>query len=260
MKTRFTESPVIILGTGIHKQNYESLNSLNDWHTLLNLIVNEKNLKDVDICESKYTDPTLLWEEIVTAFQNSNQLRSLASYEAEYLLKKEVVSLLTKRTFIQDKNYTIDKFKPSCIISLNFDTQWATGNIKRTKKYIPDRISDTCLTKSQIIQLYLRVWYQQNKKRVPVYFPNGSIFNYRSIRLGYRDFGLQSQSLQQAFKNYKKWERTIIPKGTKWDKNISFDLKSKFQMRSYKDNKSKTTSELSWVDYFMIKPLLFIGT
>ena len=102
----------------------------------------------------------------------------------------------------------------SDVISLNFDASWIykttmTGKQKSVieEDVCTNKTSNRC-TKVERERLYFSLSICGGPR---VWFPNGHLESGgKSIRLGARDFGFQSQALAVAFNRFKAWEKSIL--------------------------------------------------
>lgn len=151
------------------------------------------------------------------------------------------------------------------IISLNFDTAWLNEsqfkcdsvkssrhldlNISRIEEY---RLFNSLIVTSDTAEISRRVW-----------FPNGSLFMPKSIRMGLHNYGSAPHAIQQAFKSLKSWEH----KTSIGEKAASIQLtmcstalmKASDRVVDLSEYLDAPPLPLSWVAELLYRPLFFAG-
>ena len=217
----------LVLGSGIFRMVNKISSPLNSWAELLKAVAYKNALIIEDGLINK--NPSFAWEALVLQYQKVLNIRgqnAIQAHSAEINLKKEVCTILesykqnkTNTDFIIKKiNKLLSPFIES-VIDLNFMTIF---------DYLND--GDLAFNKSHGSksnnrnqgQLYNFTVCNGNVK---VFQPNGTIYDKSSIRLGFRDFALQANSICHAFGLYKS-DKVESPKDT-WvrelmEKNLIF--------------------------------------
>ena len=195
----------LVLGSGIYRLINKSSFPLNSWAELLKAVAYKNGLcVEYELIDK---NPTLAWEALLLQYQrflNINGNKEIHSQDAEDRLKEDVCSILkiykknkTNVDFIKEKIYKLKIPPIESFIDLNF---LSIFNYLSDEDLISNKSCALETKNRNQLQLYDFINLNGNVK---VFQPNGTIYNKKSIRLGFRDFALQADSINHAFGHYK---------------------------------------------------------
>ena len=265
---------VLVVGSGVHRAvslKEKPPGILASWDELLDELSTNQGLSS----DARLSPPSSRWEEMLLRKIRSNSdskspLNRVANVEKEF--RNKLAALLSNSV----SNHEIDKSKASIfsastvcdIVSLNFEASWAGVNApkffarvpKALKNKIEPKIGGRKILVNEAYRLYARM---QGSDDINYWFPNGNVGRPSSLRLGYRDFGLQAQALKLAFDRFKSWEELVLPKRTAGEprsQNDIFLLRRKY-LNTRKSSYDSHPAALAdhWVTAFMIFEPIFLG-
>jgi hypothetical protein len=249
--------PLLIIGTGVHKYLCGNMsNAFSNWKTMLYEV--RRKLKIV-LPEQLTNNLPLVWELMVLEaaregikMNDSWRKSDLSASNHETSLRKAVADVLSNYPDVKEPVDFFSTFNPSAILSLNFDDKWAFGTLDRSYSTMPK--NKTGILNSH----YHHLFYRGINGNVPVYFPNGHVNHSEYLRLGYRDFGIQAEGLRKAFDWFKAWEKKAM-QGQAGIKDIQQTLNEKLSDDNMKDQEYLVENKITWLNYFMLKPILIVG-
>lgn len=218
----------VVLGAGIHALHQpmtgycqDACNRLKCWN---NLIADDNTPVD----DAVGLAPTLRWEQKIIS-----DAAGIAAFRNEKIHLKSLVKSVERSEKILQKQLSTERFaklksilKSPCvsdIVSLNVDL--IIERLLLCHRPIPRVQGRGALARHRLITI------GKTKKRI--WHPHGDRVSYDSMQFGMRRYGLIISALELARKKFKSKER-------KTKKN---------------DNEPET-----WIDLFMSRPLLFLGT
>jgi len=144
------------------------------------------------------------------------------------------------------------------IISLNFDAHWLTESKPKWSHHHGEESSTIPLVikrpvmKNELLRLNNHIRLQSNDSAKRLWFPNGFIGQYQSLRLGLREFGFQPTAIQHAFSEIKAFEREAG----------RFEKRIESVAAALNGEKSIAASEhlpITWVTEMLYRPVIFAG-
>jgi hypothetical protein len=259
---------VLVVGSGVHHRvkDKQDPGLLASWDLLLDAVARKEKIP----LGNRMLPPSARWEEILLG----KVKQDLSRKERVGPVSKKEVSLRNVAEKIlkeQLKHHAIDEKKASIfnqgsisdVISLNFESSWLGEAGRKIELVAPSEIPEWMegAAKIEISRLYSRARIENGPR---IWFPNGHISQKNSIRLGYRDFGLQANTLRLAFENFKIWERKILGYKSSQAEVVPKDEKAyKTVLDAYlsierKRSKVSITAD-HWVTAFMLLEPIFLG-
>jgi len=258
--------PCLVIGSGFHSHVLgQRVTPLSSWDALLESVAFELN-----VCIPPTSlSPVLRWERILeTAASDGFQhpldpmkwfhKMSLPIHEVEQFAKKAVKKVIDD----YGVNYPYRSAKAqypfdsafATVISLNFDHCWLGStdfvfdNTRQDKGL--DGLTDVELGR---LRNCIKSVHSPDKS---VWFPNGSICEPKTIRMGLYDYGAQVQALKFAFDQVKAFEKKLENRlGTdSWNK-----LGPALEEELSKDPASQDQAFANWVVQFLYRPIYFAG-
>jgi hypothetical protein len=256
---------VLVVGSGIHKfSNGASISPLSDWWYLLEHVAAESG------AEIQYGhSPSIAWEQLLFDIVKknvggNNQKVSLIERGVRRTTSKIIRKCAEDVKFERPPAVIVSNAVGE-IISLNFEASWYPAKIlgqgeqlRSTEKLLRPLVTNT----AESLRLHSHLKTDDSGQR-RIWFPNGHWALPKSLRMGYRDFGLQPTSLAQAFKAFKVWETWVLGR-----KNIGSDGRPKTHAHwvalldawDSLNSASKYSSARTWVTAFMLRTPIFVGT
>lgn len=261
--------PCLILGSGFHSWVLGHPNTaLSSWHTLIN-----ETAQILKVSQPSQTlPPVFRWERLLQSaidqgyqtpsdsgrWINANELQAS---KVEEHAKQAVKKVLDRHQF----NYPFQSTKVGLIlngvfgevVSLNFDHCLINPkNYLHNPGLINHKISE--LPEREVKRLYCFVKpYDHPLTRL--WFPNGSVDDESTIRMGLYDYGSQPNALKAAFKLVKSYEQEnkkcngVIA----WEKYLEC-----FEEISLKHRESGIATDYRishWVAHFLYRPIYLAG-
>lgn len=258
--------PCLVIGSGFHSRVLGSRGSpLSSWDALIEEVASELN-----VCFPPASlSPVLRWERILeTAASDGFQhpldstkwfsKASLAIHEVEQFAKQAVKKVIDGcgRNYPYRSSKAQYPFDPAfaAVISLNFDHCWV-GHTNFTFDNTKQGNRSGGLTEVEAGRLmnYIQSAHSPDMR---IWFPNGSICEPNTIRMGLYDYGAQAHSLKIAFDQLKAFERNLEARlgADGWDKKgpvIEEELS--------KDTVNQDPAFSNWVAQFLYRPIYFAG-
>jgi hypothetical protein len=267
--------PCLVMGTGFHRWVLgESIgrdfDPLLDWNELILDVAKELG---VPLDRTSYS-LSLQWEQMLAiarhdgGFERGVDGRTIrpAINNLEKTAKKIAVNILTK----SQSNYPVNSYRAKlplnplwgAVVSLNFDANWlptASKNwqsIKKSELNLTSIRGNGSTLNAELVRL-------NNHKILPtcdsfkrrLWFPNGYVGNYNSLRLGLREFGFQSVAIHAAFNALKAFERDV----DNFEKVKNF-LCLNFEEQGKTDCFDKGSKlPLTWATEMIYRPVCFAG-
>ena len=218
---------VPVVGAGV---DFQGMKQPLCWSDLLEL-VRERN-EITDICEASHPF-THFWEDLVLSYGKKEKL---SAHIAEESLLCSIQKILKARSFEAKKDSfginVYDFFLESSItdiVTLNFNTHLICQ--KKSEFILKPTKKDKGYRKISSERSFLHFQHKNQEKRI--WHPHGNIHRLNSIMLGVRRYGASINSLDEAFQSL---------------------------MDSYQKNPdARLLKPESWVDLFILRPLIFIG-
>ena len=214
---------IIILGSGIHSQAFETRNnSLSNWSIML------KNLDpNYDLSDNYLLD----FENIIRRKAIKKKTKNASQIESELLKQIAQIIAAIDVNPLKDK-YPLDIFNSayvSDVISLNFDTipeRLLSGKTSLKPQYHEWKTKEKLSEEERNALLYheaggIRFWH-----------PHGSVEKPSSIQLGLRKYGLRVQVVEKLRKHYKSKSR---------------------------DGKNEHITNPNWYDLLTTRPIIICG-
>lgn len=306
-KKTISLKPALIIGSGFHRHVFGdgadrgSRACLVDWNTLISNTARKMQVAVPSLAQS----PVLRWESMIiraardgyrdyagtwkTAgeekdFAPGGRLAGSSRVDATYLIEedaKKVAACLLQEAGAHYPHSSRAMMPASdrwgCVISLNFDTAWRP-NVEHTD-------FQPCVSSkgpgspqgSRSVKIRRMSWSvgQGKKEERPacsrLWFPNGTVLDPATIRMGLRDYGGAPNAIQEAFDSLKAWERkhelTSIPVDQAF-KIISRTLTQLSntcphplldEIFGHHDTEVEPFFPLTWVAEFLYRPLVFAG-
>lgn len=276
--------PCLVLGTGFHRwvlgENCnKSFNPLISLERLLNECGNRMGVA----LPKMHNQPTLLWETLLVralqdGFRDSNggiksfvkskkTGPSIAAYRVEAHARRICSNILAEAQNFYP-HYSARASLPrtgdwGSVISLNFDTawlsegDWAAADITKRIGLTQDMVRSTDRCR---ISKWRQVASTEMNSSFRLWFPNGCIASPESLRMGFRDFGMQVSGILNAFNLLMKTERS---NGVK-DESLVFEMwahriRDEFESNSAGASKINGILPITWVTDFIYRPLFIAG-
>ena len=182
-------------------------------------------------------------------------------YLIESEAKKIAAKILIEEQTLNRNSYTKDLVpRDACwgsVVSLNFDTSWFSTKPPRVMR--SPQIGYDSIRTPELRRMYgFHLARFLERSPIRVWHPNGCVSHPKSLRLGIREFGLQIDSINEAFQRVKAYERRL-KLTTNFD-NIFKTGQSSLDgdaIQFSQTNKSKFP--LSWVAEMLYRPVVFAG-
>jgi hypothetical protein len=261
--------PCLIIGSGFHSWvlgNHKT--ALSSWDTLI-----DEASKVLQVSRPSQTlPPVLRWERLLeisadngyrqaSASGNWIPAKTIQSHDIEADAKLAVKVVLdrhhenypfqsTKAQFILDEIF-------GTVISLNFDNCW-TNPRNFTYGSMFDTVNTLDLTDVELKRLHCFVKSNAHPM-TKVWFPNGSVNDASTIRMGLYDYGSQPYALKTAFNLVKSYERENLKID---DINGWRDYEKRFEEFSLNHSElgKETDSRINhWVAHFLYRPIYLAG-
>jgi hypothetical protein len=271
----FALRPALVLGSGFHRhvlgKNHADLSqsSLTEWPALVRAVAKRMGVP----APSQNLSPTLQWEEILLSasaqgYEGARKQRTKGDDKVsviEATARRHLMAEI-KASSVEyprsDKASIVSDPRWGCVISLNFDTApyQEMLDAKRLFAATTRWVSSTLPCKENERLTSSIVGSDGNHPRV--WFPNGSILNHATIRMGLHDYGLAPFGIRKAFEALKAWEKSLLNgKNARSDDAFAkigagLSEASKDPRFSYK---SKSDLPLTWVAEFLYRPLVIAG-
>lgn len=267
--------PALVIGSGFHRHVLGngspdlSQGPLSDWSALVRAVAERMHVK----LPCKHLSPTQQWEQmLLSAAANGyhgitkprrkgegkvSEIEASARRHLKWVI--EAGSVEYPRS---DKAGIATDPRWGSVISLNFDTApYQVGLDAKRLRSVTNRWSSSSLPSKENERLSSSlVGIDGNHPRV--WFPNGSILNHATIRMGLHDYGLAPFGIRKAFEALKQWERSLLNgKNARTDEaftKISARLTKASEDPRY-SYKSKSDLPLTWVAEFLYRPLVIAG-
>jgi hypothetical protein len=262
--------PVLIIGSGFHCHVFASggaspsskRSSLYHWEALIDAVADNMQVARPD----RSLKPVLRWEALLDigakdGYATSGGLwrspGSLATYRIEIEARRHVASVLSKAAedYPGSRRARIPaQSKWASVISLNFDPAWypRKPDLEHAKNI--DGRKD--VLSPEIPRLFRSIAPVDGVPRV--WFPNGSIMECRTIRMGLRDYGTASAGILMAFRQLKKWERRRFS-GVDLRSREGFEELARVLVQAEAQDAIGEGPPKSWVTDFIYRPLVFAG-
>lgn len=252
--------PCLIIGSGFHRWVLgKDSSGLTNWDKLIESVAD--NLKVST--PSASMNPVLRWEKILeTASLDGYEYQSnwiaphtknISDIESD---AKKIVALVIKEFEYRypDKNQKsqsiFDKSIGS-VISLNFDNLWVKTNYQLSNKP-PIKITEIEDRESRRIHNHIISDKNQNLK---IWFPNGTVQDPDTIRMGLYDYGAQPFALKKIFGYIKQYENEI----EKLIGKDNWEEYEKYLIPQLEGNQNVDPRLNNWVAHFLYRPLYFAG-
>jgi len=261
--------PCLIVGSGFHSWVLGNpQTALSNWDTLIDEVAQVLQVSR----PSQTLTPVLRWERLLelsddngyrqaSATGNWIPAKTIQPHEIEADAKLAVKAVLdrhhqnypfqsTKAQFILDEIF-------GTVISLNFDNCW-TNPRNFTYGSVFDIDKKMGLTEVEYKRLYCFVKSNAHPM-TKVWFPNGSVNDSSTIRMGLYDYGSQPDALKTAFKFVKSYERENLKSE---DINGWSDYEKHFEEVSlnYSEPGKETDYRINhWVAHFLYRPIYLSG-
>jgi len=270
MEKRF----VLVVGSGVHHRvkDKQDPGLLASWELLLDAATANAEYP----LGNRLLSPTARWEDILLGMvkqELSDENDSVPVNKKEMLLRKSIKKTIDNAI----ENYSVDEKKSriflhkrvSDLISLNFESSWLGLNKKDSAIPIspnaPEAIGTTAGMKVAAMIEKKRLYSRGNiDDDRCIWFPNGHVGDEKSLRLGFRDFGLQANALNLAYQEFKIWEKRIIESNESLDDVCLRDansyekvVNSFFAWR--RDSREPEAAADHWVTAFMLLEPIFLG-
>ncbi len=253
-------SPLLVYGTGLTHQlvpaksddraavpRPDGLSHLVNWGALLQEVALSEGLAEAWTPHLS-SRPTLLWDELVrsrVARLGDAESPERAS-KSEQVLRLRVANLLTTAVdsvapqVDPEPLHTLLMMTGAHVVSLNFDTLLVAHEAREHRVLAPKGPDE----KIHRIHVHGKtIWY-----------PHGCVLAPRSIRLGLRDYGLQSGQWEHLFRNFKKFERITTGK-----RDGPLDQECYARLLSALHNQAQTPSDITLMGHLLLAPMIFFG-
>jgi hypothetical protein len=261
--------PCLIIGSGFHSWVLGNPNTaLSSWDTLIDETANVLQVSR----PSKTLTPVLRWERLLQfaidngyrqASESGNWIpaRTNQPHDIEADAKLAVKFVLDRH----HQNYPFRSTKAQAIldeifaavISLNFDNCWSAP---KDLTYNQAFRTDTDAELSQVERKRLYCFASaKNRPMTKVWYPNGSVNDASTIRMGLYDYGSQPAALKTAFSLVKSFERENLNRD---DPNGWSDYEKRFEEESPNHGESGKETDYRinhWVAHFLYRPIYLAG-
>jgi hypothetical protein len=261
--------PCLIVGSGFHSWVLGHHNTaLSSWNTLI-----DETAQVLQVSRPSQTlPPVLRWERLLESAIDNGYKK--ASDSGHWILAKagqanavEADAKLAVKEVLRrhHQNYPFQSTKSQFIldeifgtvISLNFDNCWTDP---RNFTYDPGLFGNkkTELTEVEEKRLYCFV-KSNNHPLTRVWFPNGSVNDPSTIRMGLYDYGSQPNALKTAFNLVKSYEKDTL----KSDEVIDWKkYEENFEEASLNHSEPGKETDYRinhWVAHFLYRPIYLAG-
>jgi hypothetical protein len=252
--------PCLIIGSGFHRWVLgRDSSALSNWNMLIESVADKLKVS----IPSTSLNPVLRWEKLletaaVDGYEyKSNwiapQSRKISLIESD---AKNTVALVIKEFEFNypDKNQRaqfIFQKNLGSVISLNFDNLWIKTNYQLSN-IPPLKLDQLADRESRRIHNHITSDKSNNLK---VWFPNGTVQDPDTIRMGLYDYGAQPSALKAIFGHIKEYENEIerLIGENNWEEY------EKILTPQLEDNKNIDPRINNWVAHFLYRPLYFVG-
>lgn len=258
--------PCLVIGSGFHSWVLgKSSTPLSNWNLLIDEVAAELNVS----VPSATLSPVLRWEKLMEiassdGFQDPNDATrwfnkfDMAVHQIEPYAKKAVKKVIDLRAIRYPNKSTRAKFPDenvfASVISLNFDHCWV-GSTGFTFAGSKSSTAVSGLTSVEVGRLRNYIQPMQSDGKT-VWFPNGSVIEPLTIRMGLYDYGSQAHALKTAFNGIKSFETELQNKlgSSDWRK-----LGPAIDDEISKDPLHQDARISNWVAQFLYRPIYFAG-
>lgn len=258
--------PCLVIGSGFHSWVLGRPSTpLSNWDSLIDEVAAELKVS----VPSNTLTPVLRWEKLLEIASSNGFQHPLDSTKwinkstiavskiephAKNALKKVIQAHAVKYPYRSSRaQFPLEKAFAS-VISLNFDHCWLgqTNFIFGSQR---QNVSSGGLTVSEVGRLrnYIQPMHENEKV---VWFPNGSVVEPMTIRMGLYEYGAQAHALKSAFNLIKEFEKEAEKKlGT----NDWMDLGPVLEEELSKNPLNQDIRLANWVAQFLYRPIFFAG-
>lgn len=265
--------PALILGSGFHRHVFvgrtEGREALYDWHALIDATAETMAVER----PPPRLSPVMRWETLVNTAVQAGYRTPSGKRVAARSTQPFRVEGDARRTVVAVLNAAVDEFPDSpgarvprlerwgCVISLNFDLGWHPafddGGLGETATY-EQREGPHRLSRREIERLTRSVVSADG--RVPrVWFPNGSVLDASTIRMGLHDYGSAATAIRAGFERLKQWERSLLDGGRARSRDGFGQIAGHMRQASEEGGTRETDLPLSWVAEVLYRPLVIAG-
>ncbi len=276
---RINLKPALVLGSGFHHHVFNDWNStqvrpLYDWQYLVGQVSNRLQVA----VPNEVLSPVQQWETLILRAVNEGYKNHKGEWVGPVTQQVNVVERAARRAVASIINEASQNYPKSTraktplsdcwgsVISLNFDVAWLPDDFSQNKSDTKIRWAGSSKLN---LQEYERLTHHRLIKGVDggvyrrVWFPNGSSFAPRTIRMGLHDYGTAPHSIQVAFSHLKKWERD----NSLSDKNPEVQMagcatalrKTSEGVNNLSEFLGEPHMPVSWVADFLYRPLIIAG-
>lgn len=261
--------PCLVIGSGFHSWVLgKNSTPLSNWDELIDQVA-ENLLVSIP---SHTLSPVLRWEKLLElASDNGYRKPSTApvwipakSHNASQI---EPDAKLAVRGILESlsNNYphlsSRAKFPLNevfaAVISLNFDNSWL-GNTNYLYGLDASLQKSSQLSQKEFERLHCFIKSNQYPK-TKIWYPNGSIQNPETIRMGLYDFGSQPHALKHAFNHIKSYENDSHQKLAS-DDWVQYEAILERELENHSTPDQPTDTRINnWVTDFLYRPIYFAG-
>lgn len=214
--------PALVLGSGFHQYVFgDNRSPLSSWNELI-----DQTAKRLRIAvPSSALPPTFRWDKLLDTMHkdelSASNSRSKADIEnsAKETLKEVLENC--RANYPNNRRTQIplsEKF--GSVISLNFDDFWLQEQadpfvpaVEQKPSFISDdleyrRLFNKVQPKTTKVNGLEQFTYTAPQVVKTIWFPNGSLYEPSTIRMGLHDYGAQSFALKQAFDEIQSWRKS----------------------------------------------------
>lgn len=258
--------PCLVIGSGFHSWVLGKPSSpLSSWDALINEVASKLKVT----VPSSTLPPVLRWEKLLElassdGYQHPSDSAKWVARSTTAIHTIESHAKLALKSVIQEfeRKYPHQSGRAqlpldptfASVISLNFDHCWL-GNTNFVFGGARDAAAKGSLTISEAGRLrnYIQPTHVGGKT---VWFPNGSVCEPATIRMGLYDYGSQAHTLKTAFNGIKAFEKEI-------ETDLSTDDWSKLEpvleQELSKDPLHQDHRFANWVAQFLYRPIFLAG-
>lgn len=265
--------PALLIGTGFHYyvsgnvESYEKLAPLVSWNSLINAVGRKAGLA----LPSYHLPPVYRWEGVVhqagtEGFNGINDefyaTGTIGSDEVQLHLKQLAADVIKKAgSYSPTKRamFPNDELWGS-VISLNYDQAWINSPLAQLQGAVPDLYELPDEEKQRLTAFVL-----YNGKRI--WFPNGTISDPASIRIGLSDYGTKAYGIARMLNIISDFESKHLPAPeneprTHVRNSVLVNALDNFEQNSliqFTDVELSKEFPVSWVAEALYRPLAIVG-
>ncbi|MEI6676618.1 MAG: hypothetical protein WCO57_15720 [Verrucomicrobiota bacterium] len=267
---------LLVVGSGLHRQaGIGQRSALFSWAALLRKIASKNGLS---LTKSEMGNPTIAWESMVLKLVCIGRSRKTA-HQVEQVLRKCACELIKdaqgKAIRKGKENKTYEAVRQLLrggrghLLSLNFDQlaycDSRAGKVGRRWQSASGGVAGHSNLRCHDWELlYRRVVFQgERQSRSYVWHPHGCRVLAKSLRLGFRDYGIMPSCYAEAFGHFKQWEKQCLKvagmvESEKMEVKYQLLLCELAKMDARAQDKKLHPAD-NWVTRFMLLPVRFIG-